>query len=190
MTDRGKILPGRLTGANAQQQRRLKKLFVLPEQWVYCDRRKSMSVEVLLIDQVDGLGIEGDIVKVADGYARNYLFPNGYATLVTEGKRRQIEKKRAARLIEIQEAKVDAEILSKKIAEIVLQISVKVGENGKMFGSVGIPQLTEHLAAKGIELERSMFKLHQPISKLGEHEIKVVLHPEVNTNLKLKIVQE
>ena len=149
-----------------------------------------MSVEVLLIDQVDGLGIEGDIVKVADGYARNYLFPNGYATLVTEGKRRQIEKKRAARLIEIEEAKGDAEILSKKIAEIVLQISVKVGENGKMFGSVGIPQLAEHLAAEGIVLERSMFKLHQPISQLGEYEIKVVLHPEVNTNLKLKIVEE
>jgi large subunit ribosomal protein L9 len=149
-----------------------------------------MSVEVLLIDQVDGLGIEGDIVKVADGYARNYLFPNGYATLVTEGKRRQIEKRRAARLIEIEEAKGDAEILSKKIAEIVLQISVKVGENGKMFGSVGIPQLAEHLAAEGIVIERSMFKLHQPISKLGEHEIKVVLHPEVNTNLKFKIVEE
>ena len=149
-----------------------------------------MSVEVLLIDQVDGLGIEGDIVKVADGYARNYLFPNGYATLVTEGKRRQIEKKRAARLIEIEEAKGDAEILSKKIAEIVLQISVKVGENGKMFGSVGIPQLTEHLVAEGIVIERSMIKLHQPINKLGEHEIKVVLHPEVNTNLKLKIVEE
>ena len=112
-----------------------------------------MSVEVLLIDQVDGLGIEGDIVKVADGYARNYLFPNGYATRVTEGKRRQIEKKRAARLIEIEEAKGDAEILSKKIAEAVLQISVKVGENGKMFGSVGIPQLVEHLAAEGIVIE-------------------------------------
>ena len=73
-----------------------------------------MAVEVLLVDQVEGLGIEGDVVKVADGYARNYLLPQGYASEVTEGRRRQVEKKRAARLVELEAAKGAAEEIARK----------------------------------------------------------------------------
>ena len=104
-----------------------------------------MAIEVLLMDQVEGLGIEGDVVKVAPGYARNYLFPKGYATEVTEGKKRQIEKKRVERLAQLEKEKGAAEELAKKIEGIECTISAKVGETGKMFGSVGIPQILEKL---------------------------------------------
>ena len=149
-----------------------------------------MAVEVLLVDQVEGLGIEGDVVKVADGYARNYLFPKGYATEVTEGRRRQVEKKRLARLSELEAAKGTAEEVAKKVAELACTIAVKVGENGKMFGSVGAPQLAEKLAAEGLEIERSKFKLHQPLHELGSFDVVLRLHPEVDATLKVEIVEE
>ena len=149
-----------------------------------------MAVEVLLVNQVEGLGIEGDVVKVADGYARNYLLPQGYATEVTEGRRRQVEKKRAARLVELEAAKVAAEEISKKLADLECRIEVKVGKNGKMFGSVGVPQLVEKLAAEGFEIERSKFKLHQPLNEVGVFDVSIKLHPEVEATLKVWIVEE
>ena len=93
-----------------------------------------MAVEVLLMDQVEGLGIEGDIVKVADGFARNYLFPKGYASEVTEGKKRQIEKKRLERLTQLEKEKGAAEELAKKIDGVECTIAAKVGESGKITG--------------------------------------------------------
>ena len=149
-----------------------------------------MAIEVLLMDQVEGLGIEGDIVKVADGYARNYLFPKGLASVVTEGKKRQIEKKRTERLMQLAKEKTAAEELSKKIEGVECTVSVKVGENGKMFGSVGIPQILEALKEQELELERSLIDLSAPLHELGVFDIPVKLHPEVIATLKVWIVEE
>ena len=93
-----------------------------------------MALEVLLIDHVEGLGIEGDIVKVSDGYARNFLFPKGYASEVTEGLRRQVEKKRTLRIEQLEKDKVIAQDIAEKLTKIEIEIPVKIGENGKMFG--------------------------------------------------------
>jgi large subunit ribosomal protein L9 len=149
-----------------------------------------MAVEVLLMDQVEGLGIEGDIVKVADGYARNYLFPKGIAAEVTEGKKRQIEKKRFERLAQIEKEKGAAEELAKKIEGIECTIAVKVGENGKLFGSVGIPQILEKLAEQGLVLDKARVNLAAPLHELGVFDVALKLHPEVIGTLKVWIVEE
>ena len=149
-----------------------------------------MTKEVLLIEQVDGLGIEGDIVKVSDGYARNYLLPKGYASEVTEGLRRKVEKKRALRIEQLKKDQVIAEEVSKKIENINLEINVKIGQNEKMFGSVGISQLIDELKKKEIEIEKNNIKLHSPINKLGDHEVVIKLHPEVEAVLKIKVAAE
>lgn len=149
-----------------------------------------MAIEVLLMDQVEGLGIEGDIVKVADGYARNFLFPKGIASEVTEGKKRQIEKKRNERLAQLKKEKTAAEELAKKIEGIECTIAAKVGENGKMFGSVGVPQILEKLAEQNLEIDRSKVDLAAPLHELGVFDVAIKLHPEVTGTLKVWIVED
>ena len=149
-----------------------------------------MAIEVLLMDQVEGLGIEGDIVRVAPGYARNFLFPRGFATEVTEGKKRQIEKKRTERLAQLKKETGAAEELSKKIEGIECTIAAKVAENGKMFGSVGIPQILEKLQEQGIEIDRSKIALTGPLHELGVFDVTIKLHPEVTGTLKVWIVED
>ncbi len=149
-----------------------------------------MATEILLMDQVEGLGIEGDIVKVADGYARNFLFPRGIATQVTEGKKRQIEKKRTERLAQLQKEKGAAEELAKKIDGFECTIAVKVGENGQLFGSVNVPQILEKLAEQGLELDKSKVDLATPLHELGVFDVSLKLHAEVTGTLKVWIVEE
>ena len=149
-----------------------------------------MAVEVLLMDQVEGLGIEGDIVKVAEGYARNFLFPKGFATEVTEGKIRQIEKKRLERLAQLEKEKGAAEELAKKIEGVECTITVKVGENGKLFGSVGIPQILEKLTEQGLELDKAKVALAAPLHELGVFDVSLKLHADVTGTLKVWIVEE
>ncbi len=149
-----------------------------------------MSVEVLLMDQVEGLGIEGDVVKVADGYARNFLFPRGIATEVTEGKKRQIEKKRLARLAQLEKEKSAATELARKIEAVECTIAAKVGETGKMFGSVGVPQIVEKLAEQGIQIDRAKVVLSAPLHELGVFDVAIKLHPEIQGTLKVWIVED
>tara|TARA_B100002019_G_C21247163_1_gene589019 strand:+ start:139 stop:591 length:453 start_codon:yes stop_codon:yes gene_type:complete len=149
-----------------------------------------MTKEVLLIEQVDGLGIEGDIVKVSNGYARNYLLPNGYASEVTEGLRRKVEKKRVARIEQLKKDQVIAKEVCKKIEDINLEIKVKTGQNEKMFGSVGALQIINELKQKEIEIEKNNINLSSPMNELGDHEVTIKLHPEIKAVLKIKIVAE
>lgn len=149
-----------------------------------------MAVEVLLMDAVPGLGIEGDVVTVADGYARNYLFPKELATEVSEGKKRQIEKKRLERLELMKEEQTAAEELAKKFENISCTIAVKTSESGKMFGSVTAAQILENLAGQNISLESNQIQLDAPLHELGVFDIAINLHPEVQTTLKVWIVEE
>lgn len=149
-----------------------------------------MAVEVLLMDAVPGLGIEGDVVRVADGYARNYLFPRGKAAEVTEGKKRQIEKKRLERLELMRKEKTAAEELARKFESISCTIAVKTSESGKLFGSVGAAQIIEQLAAQNLKLDRGQLKLDAPIHELGVFDVPVSLHPEVDAVLKVWVVEE
>ncbi len=149
-----------------------------------------MAVEVLLMDAVPGLGIEGDVVTVANGYARNYLFPKGMASEVSEGKKRQIEKKRLARLELMKKEQGVAEELAKKFENISCTLAVKTAESGKMFGSVTAAQVLENLAEQGVKLERNQIKLDAPLHELGVFDVVINLHPEVQATLKVWIVEE
>lgn len=149
-----------------------------------------MAVEVLLMNAVPGLGIEGDVVRVAEGHARNYLFPNGLAAEVTAGKKRQVEKKRIERLELMRKDQAAAEELAKKFESISCTIAVKTSEGGKMFGSVGIAQIVEKLAEQGITLERTQVKLDASLHELGVFDVTIQLHPEVKAVLKVWIVEE
>jgi large subunit ribosomal protein L9 len=142
------------------------------------------------MDAISGLGIEGDVVRVADGYARNYLFPRGIATEVTEGKKRQIEKKRLVRLDLMKKEQSAAEELAKKFADLSCTIAVKTSEGGKLFGSVTAAQILEKLAEENVKLERNQIKLSAPLHELGVFDIEISLHPEVKTTLKVWIVEE
>ncbi len=149
-----------------------------------------MAVEVLLMDAVPGLGIEGDVVNVADGYARNYLFPKGMASEVSEGKKRQIEKKRTERLELMKKEQGAAEELAKKFENLSCTLAVKTAESGKMFGSVTAAQILEKLAEEGVKLDRNQIKLDAPLHELGVFDVVINLHPEVQTTLKVWIVEE
>ena len=149
-----------------------------------------MAVEVLLMDAVPGLGIEGDVVKVAEGYARNYLFPKGMASEVSEGKKRQIEKKRIERLELMKEEQGAAEELAKRFENLSCTLAVKTSESGKMFGSVSAAQILEKLAEEGVQLDRNQIKLNAPLHELGVFDVAIQLHPEVQTTLKVWIVEE
>jgi large subunit ribosomal protein L9 len=112
------------------------------------------------------------------------------ASEVTEGKKRQIEKKRIERLELMRKEQAAAEELAKKFAEVSCTIAVKTSEGGKLFGSVGVAQIIEKMAEQGFALERGQVKLDAPLHELGVFDVTVTLHPEVKTVLKVWIVEE
>ena len=147
-------------------------------------------MEVILRDHVEHLGRRGDLVKVADGYARNYLLPRKLALLATEGNKKQIERERLKfDLIELEEQKV-AQAVADRMAGLEIEIARKVGETETLFGSVTSSDIADALAAKGFELDRRKLQLPEPIKKLGEFTVPVKLHRDVTTNLKVRVVAE
>src|SRR5436190_1683910 len=147
-----------------------------------------MKTEVILTSNVIGLGAESDHVKVAPGYARNYLYPRGLAIPLSMGNRRRIEalrQRRAER--EAHEFNTMSE-LSKGIAKLTLLIKVKTGEDGKMFGAVTSGTVADELSHQfDIHLDKRKIHLEHPIRTLGEHEIELRLHTEIVAKLKLKV---
>src|SRR5262245_19424928 len=147
-------------------------------------------MEVILREHVDNLGRRGEIVKVADGYARNYLLPRKLALLVTEGNKKQIERERAR--FEAQEAEEQkvAGALGERLATVDVEIARKVGETEALYGSVTSSDIAAALAGRGFDIDRRKIVLQEPIKKLGEYEIPVKLHRDVTTKLKVRVVAE
>jgi large subunit ribosomal protein L9 len=146
--------------------------------------------EVLLIKPVEGLGAEGDQVKVRAGYARNYLLPREIAVPLTSSNRKQVEalkKRRAAR--EAQELSGAQEIAG-RLAQVHIAFAVKTGEGGKMFGAVTANDIHGKLAQAGVELDKRKIQLHTPVKALGQHTVKIRLHPEVTFELNFDVVSE
>jgi large subunit ribosomal protein L9 len=147
-------------------------------------------MEVILREHVDNLGRRGEIVKVADGYARNYLLPRKLALLVTDGNRKQIERERAKfEAKEAEERKV-AEAIADRLATIEIVIARRVGETEALYGSVTSADIAAALAAKGFDAERRRLVLPEPIKTLGEVTVPVKLHREVTASVKVKVVAE
>ena len=147
-------------------------------------------MEVILREHVDHLGRRGDLVKVADGYARNYLLPRKLALLATDGNRKQIERERAKFEIKELEEQKSAQAVADRMANVEIEISRKVGETEALYGSVTSADVAEALAAKGFEMDRRKLHLPDPIKRLGEYEVPVRLHRDVMVKLKVRVVAD
>ena len=147
-------------------------------------------MEVILREHVDNLGRRGEIVKVAAGYARNYLLPRKLALAVTEANKRQIERERAAAEARDAEERSGAEAVAQRINALEIEIARRVGENNTMYGSVTTADIAAALHAKGFEVEKRKITLHDPIKNVGEHVIPVKIHRDVTAQVKLKVVPE
>ncbi len=146
--------------------------------------------EVLLIQPVDGLGAEGDQVKVRAGYARNFLLPQGKAVPLTVANRKQVEALKKARGLREAKELDGAQALAKQIEKAGIAIAVKTGEGGKLFGAVTGNDIHDKLAAAGITVEKKRIHLGQPIKTLGKHAVSIRLHPEVTVELNFDVVSE
>jgi large subunit ribosomal protein L9 len=147
-------------------------------------------MEVILREHVDNLGRRGEIVKVADGYARNYLLPRKLALLVTEGNKKQIERERAKFEAKEAEEKKIAEAMAARLSTVELVIARRVGETEALYGSVTTADIAEALAAKGFDIDRRRLQLADPIKKVSDVDVPVKLHRDVTANIKVKVVAE
>ncbi len=147
-------------------------------------------MKIILKQDMDVLGLEGDIVAVADGYARNYLIPKGIGLeasmeniKLTEMQRKKIEVRRL-------KAKEDAEKVKEKIAEMVITISQKAGEEEKLYGSVTSMDIATQLEKEGVVIDRRKIILDKPIKTLGDFDVSVKLYPEVIGSIRVVVVPE
>jgi large subunit ribosomal protein L9 len=147
-------------------------------------------MEVILRDHVDHLGKRGEVVKVADGYARNYLLPRKLALPATAANKQWIERERKIAETRDQEERGAAEAIATRLAVLELSIARKVGENDQLYGSVTNADIAELLAKKGFEVDRRKILLPDPIKSLGEHTVPVKLHREVTAQLKVVVAKE
>ena len=148
-------------------------------------------MQVILMDKVVNLGGLGDIVKVKDGYARNFLIPQGKAKRATEANKKVFEAKR----VELEKAQADklatAQAAAARLEGLTIQLSRKAGVDGRLFGSVGNIDIAEALAAQGIEIEKSAIRLPLgPMKQVGESQVEVAVHSEVVATITVVIVAE
>ncbi len=149
-----------------------------------------MATEVFLMADVADLGVEGDVVTVADGYARNYLIPKQLGAPVTAATKRRLAKIQREREEARAAAIADAEALAKKLAGISVTIPVKTVEGEKLYGSVGEVEIAEALKVLGIEIDRHLIVLDEHIKELGVFDVAIKLQPEVEATVKVWIVEE
>ena len=147
-------------------------------------------MQVILREHVDNLGRRGEIVKVADGYARNYLLPRKLALLATEGNKKQIERERGKFVVKEAEEQKVAEAMAERLGALDIAIAKKVGETEALYGSVTTADIADALAAKGVEIDRRKLHLSEPIKRLGEFDVPIRLHPDVTAHVKVRVVAE
>ena len=147
-------------------------------------------MEVILRQHVENLGERGQIVKVANGYARNYLLPRKLALPATEGNKKHVERER--KIVETREAeeKGQAEAIAARLSTVDITIPRRVGETEQLYGSVTAADITEYLKAKGFEVDRRKLLLADPIKTIGSHTVPLKLHREVTVPLTVKVVKE
>jgi|WetSurMetagenome_2_1015567.scaffolds.fasta_scaffold225323_2 large subunit ribosomal protein L9 len=145
-------------------------------------------MEVILREHVDNLGRRGDVVKVADGYARNYLLPRKLALLVTGENRKRIERERKVADAREAEEKQAAEAIATRLSALDLAFERRVGENDTLYGSVTAADVAEALEAQGFPVDKRKVNLHEPLKALGEFDVPVKIHREVTAQVKVRVV--
>ena len=149
-----------------------------------------MSVQVILREPIENLGRRGDVVKVANGYARNYLLPRKLALPVTEANRRQVARERVVADVRDAEEKQVAEAFAQRLGQVVCIVARRVGETDTLYGSVTSADVAACLEAQSIEVDRRKIQLDEPLKQLGDHIVPIKVHPEVTATVTLRIVKE
>ena len=147
-------------------------------------------MEVILRQYVEHLGKRGDVVKVAAGYARNYLLPQKLALAVTEANKKQIERERKAGEVKDAQERTEADAYAQRLAALEIEIARRVGENNVMYGSVTSADIAQALGAKGFEVDKRKIQLPDPIKALGDVQVPVKIHRDVTAQVKVKVVAE
>ena len=147
-------------------------------------------MEVILREDVDNLGSRGELVKVAAGYARNFLLPKRLAVEATDSNRKIVEQERQAHLRREAKAKGEAEDLAKLLGSVSVTIKQKAGEADQLFGSVTAKDVADALAAKNFTIDRKKIQLEEPIKQLGDFQVPVRLHKEVTLEITVHVVKE
>ena len=147
-------------------------------------------MEVILKEDVNKLGSRGDVVKVAEGYGRNYLLPRKLAIEATAGNKAVIEQMKAAAVRRSAKEKTQAEELAKQFDGVSVSFQRRSGEHDQLFGSVTSTDIGEALAKKGFNVDRRKIQLHEPLKSLGEFTVPLKLHKDVTTHLKVTIEKE
>ena len=147
-------------------------------------------MKVILRRDVKGLGHEGDMKEVKDGYARNFLLPSGAAAVADRGAIANWERHRDQREERDRNVRADAEAAAERLRQLTLEVPVKAGERGRLFGAVTSHQIADLIHREGIELDRHALHLREPIKTLGEHRIDVRLMPGVEATVTVNVVPE
>ncbi|MEP6989424.1 MAG: 50S ribosomal protein L9 [bacterium] len=147
-------------------------------------------MEIILRQAVESLGHPGDVVTVKNGYARNFLLPRGYAFEATPGNLKRINAERSRLEAAENDRRDSASGLAKKLEEVQLTFSARVGEEGKLFGSVTSADIAEQLAAQGFNIEKRLIDLHDPIKALGVYRVPVKLHADVKPEIRVWVIKQ
>ena len=147
-------------------------------------------MEIILRQAVENLGKTGDVVKVKSGYARNYLLPHGLAYEATPGNLKRIQQERDRLDAAENERRTAAQGLAEKIEQVSLTFSARVGEEGKLFGSVTAADIAAQLEAQGFHLEKRQIDLHEPIKALGVYRVPVRLHADVKPEVRVWVIKQ
>lgn len=146
-------------------------------------------MEVILIEDVDKLGRKGDILKVAEGFGRNFLVPKKLAIQVTPSNLRQVEEAKQKIAKRLAKETEDARRQASLIGELVASFERKVSEKGQLYGSVTSQDIADFLTSKGFEIDKRRIRLEEPIRQLGEHPVPIKVHPDVVAELRVSVVQ-
>lgn len=147
-------------------------------------------MELILKQDVSGLGYKNDIVKVKAGYGNNFLIPNGIAIIATDSNKRLVQENIRQAAHKAAKIKQDAEALAAKIGELTVQLGAKAGESGKIFGAVTALQIADALKAKGFDIDRKKVVLKESPKQIGTYNVLLDLHKEVKHEIKVNVVAE
>jgi large subunit ribosomal protein L9 len=147
-------------------------------------------MEIILRQAVENLGSPGDVVKVKSGYARNYLLPHGLAYEATPGNLKRIRQERDRLDAAENERRGTAQGLAEKLEQVSLTFSARVGEEGKLFGSVTAADIAQQLEAQGFHFEKRQIDLHEPIKALGVYRVPIKLHADVKPEVRVWVIKQ
>ncbi|MEP2026417.1 MAG: 50S ribosomal protein L9 [Reichenbachiella sp.] len=147
-------------------------------------------MEIILKEDIKGLGYKNDTVDVKPGYGRNYLIPQGFAIIASVSNKKMISENIRQAAHKAEKLRQDAEDLAKSIGEVVLEIKTKAGESGKIFGAITALQVSDALAAKGFEIDRKKISFDTQVKNVGDYKVSLDLHKEVQHDVNISVVAE